>query len=184
MKGDESIPVSTPTAYSSSNTTNSVHSKKEGSSDAILFGRGRYKFWALAAILLLAFWSMFTGTVTLRWSVGNLNGLSDLFDIPLSDDLDVLEMEEREKLVNHMWDVYTDSPGIRLPKFWQEAFEAAYEELSNDVTEVREAAISEISKMSLRFVHIELPPLRSMAVRELSQKQAENKPRTTTGSKL
>ncbi|MCD7463436.1 hypothetical protein HAX54_050576 [Datura stramonium] len=83
-----------------------------------------------------------------------------------------------------MWDVYTDSPGIRLPKFWQEAFEAAYEELSNDVTEVREAAISEISKMSLRFVHIEVALLRSMAVRELSQKQAENKPRTTTGSKL
>lgn len=71
-------------------------------------------------------------------------------------------MEEREKLVNHMWDVYTNSPRIRLLKFWQEAFEAAYEELNSDVAEVREAAISEISKMSIRFVHIELPPLRSM----------------------
>ncbi|PHT49918.1 hypothetical protein CQW23_09665 [Capsicum baccatum] len=172
MKEDESIPLSTPTAaaYPLSNS--------------ILFGRGRYKFWALAAILLLAFWSMFTGTVTLRWSAGNLNTLSDIFDFPLSDDLDVLEMEEREKLVNHMWDVYTNSPRIRLPKFWQVAFEAAYEELNSDAAEVREAAISEISKMSLRLVHIELPPLRSLAVRELSQKLAENKQRTTTGSKL
>ncbi|TKY55807.1 hypothetical protein E2542_SST20230 [Spatholobus suberectus] len=45
--------------------------KKEGSasaSDLGLFGKGSYKFWALAAILLLAFWSMFTGTVSLRWS--------------------------------------------------------------------------------------------------------------------
>ncbi|XP_059283275.1 uncharacterized protein LOC132036886 isoform X1 [Lycium ferocissimum] len=157
-------------------------SKKETLSDWTIFGRGGYKFYALAGILLLAFWSMFTGTVTLRWSAGNLNSLSDLFDFPLSDDLDILEMEEREKLVKHMWDVYTNSPRIRLPKFWQEAFEAAYEELSNDVAEVREAAISEISKMSLRFVHIELPPPRSLGVRELSQKQAENKQRTATGS--
>ncbi|KAK4366344.1 hypothetical protein RND71_014224 [Anisodus tanguticus] len=158
MKDDESIQVST------------------------LFGRVRYKLYALGAILLLAFWSMFTGTVTLRLS--NLNSLSFLFDVPLSDDLDILEMEEREKLVKHMWDVYTNSPRIRLPKFWQEAFEAAYEELRNDVADIREAAISEISKMSLRFVNIELPPLRSMAVRELSQKQAENKQRTAAGSKL
>ncbi|CAN4093596.1 unnamed protein product [Withania somnifera] len=143
MKDEESVAVSTP-------------------SNSTLLGRGRYKYWALAAILLLAFWSMFTGTVTLRWSAGNLNTLSDLFDIPFSDDLDILEMEEREKLVNHMWDVYTNSPRIRLPKFWQEAFEAAYEELSSDVAEVQEAAISEISKMSLRLVHIELPPLRSL----------------------
>ncbi|KAK4361511.1 hypothetical protein RND71_020463 [Anisodus tanguticus] len=173
MKDDESRPVSTPTTTYSSSNTNST-----------LFGRGRYKFYALAGILLLAFWSMFTGTVTVRWSAGNLNSLSDLVDIPLSDDLDVLEMEEREKLVKHMWDVYTNSPRIRLPKFWQEAFEAAYEELSNDVADIREAAISEISKMSLRFVNIERPPLRSMAVRELSQKQAENKQRTAAGSKL
>lgn len=72
------------------------------------------------------------------------------------------EMEDREKLVNHMWDVYTNSPRIRILKFWQEAFEAAYEELNSDVAEVREAAISEISKMSIQFVNIDLPPLRSM----------------------
>ncbi|XP_019230954.1 PREDICTED: uncharacterized protein LOC109211824 isoform X2 [Nicotiana attenuata] len=151
MKDDESIPVSTPTTHS-----------KNSTSDATLFGRGRYKFWALAGILLLAFWSMFTGTVTLRWSAGNLNGLSDYFNVPLSDDLDVIEMEEREKLVKHMWDVYTNTPQIRLPKFWQEAFEAAYEELTSDLADIREAAISEISKMSLRFVHMELPPLHSL----------------------
>ncbi|KAH0701696.1 hypothetical protein KY285_015974 [Solanum tuberosum] len=139
MKDDESIPVSTPTTAYSSLNTNSIHSKSLY--DATLFGRG---------------------TVSLRWSAGNLNSLSDLFDIPKSDDLDVLEMEDREKLVNHMWDVYTNSPRIRLLKFWQEAFEAAYEELNSDVAEVREAAISEISKMSIRFVHIDLPPLRSM----------------------
>ncbi|MCD7465625.1 hypothetical protein HAX54_001640 [Datura stramonium] len=49
---------------------------------------------------------MLTGTVTLRWSAGNLNAISDDIDIPLPEDLDVLEMEEREKLVKHMWDVY------------------------------------------------------------------------------
>ncbi|EHA8591845.1 putative Lanosterol synthase [Cocos nucifera] len=61
-------------------------------SASAFFGKGRYKFWALAAIILLAFWSMFTGTVTLKWSAVNLNRLSeDLFDPPLRDaDLDVL----------------------------------------------------------------------------------------------
>lgn len=88
MKDDESIPVSTPTTHSSSNTISTY--SKNSTSDATIFGRGRYKFWALAAILLLAFWSMFTGTVTLRWSAGNLNGLSDYFNLPLSDDLDVI----------------------------------------------------------------------------------------------
>lgn len=68
----------------------SLSSSKKDSSDASLFGKGRYKFWALAAILLLAFWSMFTGTVTLRWSAGNLNRLSEDLDTPLHDDLDVL----------------------------------------------------------------------------------------------
>lgn len=88
MKDDELIPVSTPTTAYSSLNTNSIPSRSLH--DATLFGRGRYKFWALAAILFLAFWSMCTGTVSLRWSAGNLNSLSDLFDIPKSDDLDVL----------------------------------------------------------------------------------------------
>ena len=78
MKDDDSLPTTTaPTV------------KKE-TSDSGLFGKGRYKFWALAAIILLAFWSMLTGTVTLRWSAGNLNSLTDDIDTPIRDDLDVL----------------------------------------------------------------------------------------------
>lgn len=71
------------------------------------------------------------------------------------------EMEEREKLVKHMWDVYTNSRGIKLLKFWQEAFEAAYEELTSDVPGVPEDALSEIAKMSVRYIPIESPTLHS-----------------------
>ncbi|XWS33745.1 hypothetical protein CRYUN_Cryun22dG0109800 [Craigia yunnanensis] len=161
MKDDDTRPTTTATA-----TTKNV--KKE-SSDSSLFGKGRYKFWAFAAILLLAFWSMLTGTVTLRWSAGNLNRLSDDLDSAIHDDLDVLEMEEREKEVKHMWDVYTNSRRIRLPRFWQEAFEAAYEELTSDVPGVREAAVTEIAKMSVRSVDLDPPPIQSTSVRELSK---------------
>ena len=63
---------------------------KKETSDSSFFGKGRYKFWALAAILLLAFWSMFTGTVTLRWSAGNLNRFTEDLDNYIHDDLDVL----------------------------------------------------------------------------------------------
>lgn len=76
MKDDEGLP------------TTAASSKKE-TMDSALFGKGKYKFWALAAILLLAFWSMFTGTVSLRWS-GNLNSLSNDLDTPIHEDLDVL----------------------------------------------------------------------------------------------
>jgi len=50
-----------------------------------------------------------------------------------------------------MWDVYsrTRTNYVGLPKFWWEAFEAAYEELVSDVREVRDGAVSEIAKMSL-----------------------------------
>ncbi|KAF5736065.1 hypothetical protein HS088_TW14G00199 [Tripterygium wilfordii] len=154
MKYDDSLPA--------------TNVKKE-TSDSSLLGKGRYKFWAFAAILLLAFWSMFTGTVTLRWSAGNLNRLSDDVDIQIHDDLDVLEMEEREKVVKHMWDVYTNSRRIRLPRFWQEAFEAAYEELSSDIPEVREAAITEIAKMSVRSFGLDPPPVQSTSAREISK---------------
>jgi len=70
-------------------------------------------------------------------------------------------MEEREKVVRHMWDVYTNSRRIRLPRFWQEAFEAAYEDLTNDVAEVRDAAITEIAKMSVHSIHFDPPPVQS-----------------------
>lgn len=62
-------------------------------------------------------------------------------------------------LVKHMWDVYTsNNRRIRLVKFWQNAFEAAYEELNSDEPEVREAAFSEIAKMSYRNIPFEAPP--------------------------
>lgn len=67
-------------------------------------------------------------------------------------------MEEREKVVKHMWDVYTNSRRIRIPRFWQEAFEAAYEELTSDIAEVREAAISEIANMSMNSINLESLP--------------------------
>ncbi|KAL7223954.1 hypothetical protein ACSBR1_025418 [Camellia fascicularis] len=61
-----------------------------------------------------------------------------------------------------MWDVYTNSRRIRLPRFWQEAFEAAYEDLMSDAPGVREAAISDIAKMSLRSIDFELSLLQSL----------------------
>lgn len=70
-------------------------------------------------------------------------------------------MEERENVVKHMWDIYTNSRRIRLPRFWQEAFEAAYEDLTSDVPGVREAAISEIAKMSVRSIDLDPPPVQS-----------------------
>uniref|UniRef100_A0A7N0UC20 Uncharacterized protein n=1 Tax=Kalanchoe fedtschenkoi TaxID=63787 RepID=A0A7N0UC20_KALFE len=152
MKDDDDLPVTS--------------AAKRDSAEASLFGRGRYKFWALAAILLLAFWSMFTGTITLRWSAGNLNRISDDSDTRISDDLDVLEMDERETVVQKMWDVYTRGH-VRLPRFWQESFEAGYEELTSDDPGVRDAAISEIAKMSISLVDIQPPPVQTVSAREL-----------------
>ncbi|KAL3525402.1 hypothetical protein ACH5RR_013774 [Cinchona calisaya] len=182
MKDDDSLPVSTPTS------TSSLALKKEisGASAAVagdhsnlIFGRGRYKFWALAAILLLAFWSMLTGTVTLRWSAANLDNLSDhdSIDFPLPDDLDVLEMEEREKLVRHMWDVYgSKNRRIRLAKFWEDAFESAYEDMTGDVIGVREAAVSEIAKMSLRSIRFKPPPTtHSFSIRKWKTNQVSRR---------
>ncbi len=137
---------------------------------------GGYKFWALAAILLLAFWSMFTGSVTLKWSASNLSRFSDGLDSPILDDLDVLEVEEREKLVRYMWDLYTHTTTTRLPRFWEEAFEAAYMDLASDVPSLRNSAVSEIAKMSLRSLHLNPISLRSNDRRETRKnvmKQAE-----------
>ncbi|KAF9609430.1 hypothetical protein IFM89_016230 [Coptis chinensis] len=172
MKEDDDLPITTK-----KESHNHSHHHQDGS----IFGKGRYKFWALAAILLLAFWSMFTGTVTLKWSAGNLNHISDdLLDSPIHEDLDVLEIEEREKVVKHMWDVYTHSRRIRLPRFWTEAFEAAYEELTSDVLGVKESAVSEIAKMSMRSLDlVEPPPLQSSATNihglSTSSKEAKQK---------
>lgn len=70
-------------------------------------------------------------------------------------------MEEREKVVKHMWDVYTNSRRIRLPRFWEEAFEAAYEDLTSNVVGVREDAIAEIAKMSVRSIDLDPTPVQS-----------------------
>ncbi|KNA24400.1 hypothetical protein SOVF_015510 isoform A [Spinacia oleracea] len=181
MKDEDSLPLTTSISNSSSATLATSSTKKDTSSDVNLFGKGRYKFWALAAILLLAFWSMFTGTVTLRWSAGNLNRLSDDIDTPLRDDLDVLEMEEREKVVKYMWDVYTNSRRMRLPRFWQQAFEAAYEDMTTDVPGAREAAVTEIAKMSIRSIDLDPPPIQLTGAQALSLKHAEIR-KTATAS--
>ena len=79
MKEDDVLPAATAT------------NQKKDSSDSVLFGRGRYKFFAFAALMLLAFWSMFTGTVTLRLSTEDLNRLSEDIGIPTNhESLDVL----------------------------------------------------------------------------------------------
>ncbi|KAK9678256.1 hypothetical protein RND81_11G199400 [Saponaria officinalis] len=181
MKDEDSL---LPLVTTSSNSTPSDHHHHHHNHHTTaLFSKGRYKLWALAAILLLAFWSMFTGTVTLRWSAGNLTRLSDDFDTPLRYDLDVLEIEEREKVVKYMWDVYTNNRRIRLPKFWQQAFEAAYEDMSSDVAEVRENAISEIAKMSIRSIDLDPPPVKLTGARELGLKHAEISKTATTGKR-
>ncbi|XP_073296859.1 uncharacterized protein [Primulina huaijiensis] len=184
MRDDDALPISTPTSssivYSSSS---GIPKQDHPPNSAGFFGRGRYKFWALAAILLLALWSMVTGTVTLRWSAGNLNHVADDYHFPSTDDLDVLDLEEREKMVNRMWDEYTNSQRIRLAGFWQEAFVAAYEDLTSEVPEVRQAAVSEIARMSALYIKLDPPPLESsisLKLRNLNRKEAEH---TSAGSK-
>ncbi|KAL1566557.1 hypothetical protein AAHA92_02157 [Salvia divinorum] len=160
MRDDDVLPVSTPTSSSSVSYVSSSSSRKDASSDSSsIFGRGRYKFWAFAVILMLAFWSMLTGTVSLRWSAGDLDdSFTQDYHSPSADDLDVLDMEEREKMVRHMWDVYSNSQRMKLAGFWQEAFVAAYEDLTSEVPEVREDAILEIARMSARYLDLTPPP--------------------------
>ncbi|XP_054799834.1 uncharacterized protein LOC129304172 [Prosopis cineraria] len=134
--------------------------KRENSEDGFV-GNRHYRFWwVIIAIVLLALWSMFTGSITLRLSAANILRFSYDSGSRILDDIDVLELEEREKTVRRMWDVYTHSAANRLPQFWSEAFEAAYEHLASEVDGVREAAVSEIAKMSLHSSNSEqLPPL-------------------------
>ncbi|XP_051214730.1 uncharacterized protein [Lolium perenne] len=157
LAGDS--PTSAPLLQATKIAIPAAVSSVGGAAEAAVLGKGRYKVWALAAIALLALWSMSAASVSLRWSAGDLAafGSGDL-DAPLRDDLDSLEMEEREKLVGRMWDMYTrTSDEVRLPRFWQEAFEAAYEELAGDDMQVRDAAISEIARMSAHRLELEQP---------------------------
>ncbi|KMZ57408.1 hypothetical protein ZOSMA_86G00430 [Zostera marina] len=134
-----------------------LQSGKKDVSDAGIFSRSRYKFWILSVVLLLAFWSMFTGTVTLKWSTGNLSILSGNFNTANHDDIDVLEVEERKNLVRQMWNVYTHSRHIQLPVFWQKAFAASYDQMVSEDLEMSDAAVLEIAKMSMRVVELKPP---------------------------
>lgn len=75
--------------------TSSATAGDGGVPDTILFRKGQYKVWALSAIVLLALWSMFTGTVNLKWSAGNLNQIADNQIVPSHDDLDILVRRSR-----------------------------------------------------------------------------------------
>lgn len=154
-----SLVLTRESSSSSSCSSHYNHIKCNTTPSSSVFGRTRYyKFWALILILLLAFWSMFTGSVNLNWSTA-ARTVADGFDYPLHSDLDILEVEEREKMVRHMWDVYTHSMTIKLPKFWQLAFQAAYEDLTSDVSSVQNAAVLEIAKMSMFSLDLVLESL-------------------------
>jgi hypothetical protein len=65
-------------------------------------------------------------------------------------------MEEREKLVRRMWDVYTRTGDhVSLPLFWQVAFEVAYVELAGDDMQASDTALSEIACMSIHRPDVE-----------------------------
>ncbi|KAG9135188.1 hypothetical protein Leryth_013471 [Lithospermum erythrorhizon] len=131
-------------------TKTASNGKKEGVDGGYSWKGKYFKLWALAAMSLLALWSMFTGSVTLKRSAAaNLKHVSHHFDSAFHHHLDILEVEEREKKVKDMWNVYSrHSNTMRLPSFWQAAFEAAYEDLVSEVPATQNAAISEIAKMS------------------------------------
>ncbi|KAL0391979.1 UNVERIFIED_CONTAM: hypothetical protein Sradi_2420700 [Sesamum radiatum] len=143
-------PTSTPAA--------SFSTKKDGSVFEGVCGRGRYKLWALGAIFLLAVWSMFTGSVTLKSSAVNVKHPSGDLGSSIHGDLDILDVDEREKMVRQMWNAYKHSSAIRLPSFWRDAFGAAYQDLTSEVASVRDAALSEIAKMSFRSRDVYEPP--------------------------
>ena len=80
---------STVTSTSTPTTTTTTVVKRE-SSESSLLCKTRYKFWVLSAILLLAFWSMFTGSITLKWSTGDLSQHPDNLGFQTQDDVDIL----------------------------------------------------------------------------------------------
>lgn len=86
-------PISPPNMKSELSPTMAALKKDPSSETALSFflsRKARYKFWALAAILLLAFWSMFTGSVSLKWSAGTFARFYDGPLKPIFDDLDIL----------------------------------------------------------------------------------------------
>lgn len=159
---------------------------KRMSLDAALFSKDRYKLCALAALLLLAVWSMFTGSLTLKSSAFDPAALISSVSSAASfspNDLDVLEVAEREKLVKKLWNVYIHGYGgignkIRLPRFWEEAFRAAYENLVSDSPAVRDDAVFEIAKMSLFSLDLLPPPTQSSGAGETVMSSSSRKLKT------
>ena len=86
MKEDDAPTVIT---MPSTATTTTTVLRRE-SSESSQLGKTRYKFWVLSAILLLAFWSMFTGSITLKWSTGDLSQPPDNLGFQTQDDVDIL----------------------------------------------------------------------------------------------
>ncbi|KAF9669741.1 hypothetical protein SADUNF_Sadunf14G0139000 [Salix dunnii] len=174
MKEDDAPTVITMPSTATSTTT----VLRRESSESSLLGKTRYKFWVLSAILLLAFWSMFTGSITLKWSTGDLSQHPDNLGFQTQDDVDILEVEEKKKLVWRMWNVYThSSSGTRLSRFWERAFQAAYEALASDVTAVRDAAVSEIAKLSISStINLDDPfPIQSTTAKEKESQVSNGK---------
>ncbi|KAL8172003.1 hypothetical protein V2J09_023807 [Rumex salicifolius] len=149
--------------------------------DAAVFTRDRYKLCALPALLLLALWSMLTGSITLKSSAA-VDPVSLIYSSASSapDDLDVLEVAEREKLVKKLWNVYSHGYGgignkIRLPSFWEEAFRAAYENMISDSPAVRDDAVVEIAKMSLISMDLLPSPTQSSGAGETGKSTTSRK---------
>ncbi|KAL7117266.1 hypothetical protein ACP275_03G061700 [Erythranthe tilingii] len=158
MRDEES--QTNPSSSSSTNLAGSFSIKKDGGGSGFegLFGKGKYKLWALTVIILLAVWSMFTGSVTLKWSSVYLKHSSLDLDQSIHADLDVLDVDEREKMVRQMWNVYKHNSIVRLPSFWRDAFGAAYQDLISEVSTVRNSALLEIAKMSFGSGVVYDPP--------------------------
>lgn len=64
--------------------------KKDCPEAARSMGKSYYMFWIFTAIILLALWSVFTSSLTLKWSAPNLSHFSFDLDSHNLDDLDVL----------------------------------------------------------------------------------------------
>ncbi|XP_024541604.1 uncharacterized protein LOC112350147 [Selaginella moellendorffii] len=122
-----------------------------------------YKAWAVAIILLLAVWSMLSGSAGLglarKWSAAAHTQTSRFLLAAMDHyhggggDEDELEAEMREKIVRHAWSGYRfgSKEDKSSGSFWQDAFEAAFEELESDKSTVSDGAVREIAKLSARL---------------------------------
>lgn len=131
-------------------------SKEALSLSCSAIGRSRYKLWVLVAILLLAFWSVLSGSA---WIAGKSSDAENFGAGWLREEeeyqFDVLDLELREKLARHMWDKYRQNPKYKLNSFWQVAFEAAFEEMDSESPAVKQAAVTEIAKLSTQFFDVD-----------------------------